>query len=171
MGFGVTNNPSQMAKTQDDIVAERIDAKPDLLEEEITFPGLHKIHLMGEGELIGFLTTVLKSRQLSRELDLTLGVDYKQTEKQVTVPRSSLLHTLEFGDAARVLAMALAAGGENCIGFRATINTSKDGVISSKLYVKTANKPPIGPTYDAQGNIEAEGDPEFEPRMILTSKP
>jgi hypothetical protein len=172
MGFGVgTQQPSAMAKTQADLVAERVEAKPDLLEEEVTYPGLQKIHLMGEGELMEFFTTVLKSRVFVRELDLTLGDAYESTEKQVNVPKSNLLHTMEFGDVARVLVMALASGGENCIGFRAVISVDKEGEITSKLYVRTANKPVHGPTYDSAGNIDVEGDPEFSPKMKITSKP
>ena len=171
MGFGVGSQPSATAKTQADLVAERIEAKPDLLEEEVTFPGLQKIHLMGEGELIEFFTTVLKSRVFVRELELTLGEEYAMTEKQVSVPKSNLLHTMEFGDVARVLTMTLAAGGESCIGFRAVISVDKEGTITSKVYTRTANKPVCGPTYDSAGNVAEEGDSEFSPRMMITSKP
>jgi hypothetical protein len=171
MVFGVGTSPSQTAKTQDDLVAERTEAKPDLLEEEVAFPGLQKIHLMSEGEMIQFFTTILKSRVFVRELDLTLGEDYKYTEKQVSIPKSNQLHLLEFGDVARVLTMALATGGENCIGFKAVITMDKEEKITSKLYVKVANKPVHGPIYDAVGEVEVEGDPEFSPKMTITSKP
>jgi hypothetical protein len=171
MGFGVGSQPSATAKTQADLVAERIEAKPDLLVEEVTFPGLQKIHLMGEGELIEFFTTVLKSRVFVRELELTLGEDYKCTEKQVNVPKSNSLATMEFGDVARVLVMALAAGGDACIGFKAVITVDKEGNIGSKVFVKTTDGPVHGPIYDPAGNVEVEGDPEFSPRMTVTSKP
>ena len=67
--------------------------------------------------------------------------------------------------------MALASGGDNCIGFKAVIDINKEGDISSKLYIKTASKPVHGPIYDNQGNVEVEGDPEFKPKMVVTSKP
>jgi hypothetical protein len=171
MGFGAASQPSATAKTQADLVAERVEAKPDLLEEEVVFPGLQKIHLMGEGELVEFFTTILKSRVFIRELNLTLGEDYESTEKQVNIPKSNLLHTMEFGDVARVLTMALAAGGENCIGFRAVINVDKEGNITSQLYTRSTGKPVHGPIFDAVGNVEVEGDPEFCPKMTITSKP
>lgn len=171
MGFGVTAPPGGMAKTQADLVAERVEAKPDLLVEEITLPGLQKIHLMHEGDLVEFFTTVLKSRVFIRELELTLGKDYESIEKQITIPRSNQLHTMEFGDVARVLTMALAAGGESCIGFRAVISTDKEGLITSELYSRTTKKPVCGPIYDDAGNVEVEGDPEFSPAITVTSKP
>ena len=171
MGFGTISNPSEMAKTQDDLVAERVKAKPDIIEEEMDLPGLPNIHLMGEGELINFLTTALKTRRNVRGMELTLGEDYEQTEKQITIPKSNTLHSLEYGDVARVLAMALAAGGENCIGFRTVTVVDSEGEISSRLYTKTAKKPPIGPSFDAKGSLVSEGDSEFCPKMILISKP
>lgn len=171
MTFGTMSDTSPTAKTQDDLVAERTPANPDTLEEEMDLPGLANIHLMGEGELINFLTMALKIRRNIRGIDLTLGEDYKQTEKQITIPKSSSLHSLEYGNVARVLAMALVSGGENCIGFRSAITMDKEGKVSSILYAKTAKKPPIGPAFDDRGNLTAEGDPEFSPRLILTSKP
>jgi hypothetical protein len=171
MGFGGTAAPSDMAKTQADIVAERIEAKPKMIEEEVVFPGLQKIHLMGEGELVEFLTMILKSRVFIRELSLTLGEDYKCTEKQITIPKSNMLHTLSFSDVARVLTMALASGGDTCIGFRAIINVDKEGDIASRLYCRTTDKPVHGPMFDEDGNVMAEGDPEFSPKMVITSKP
>lgn len=171
MGFGVGVNPPATAKTQADLVAERVEAKPDLLVEEVTFPGLQKIHLMGEGEIIEFFTTVLKSRVFVRELELTLGEGYSITEKQVNIPKSNQLHTMEFGDVARVLTMALAAGGENCVGFKAVITVDKEGNIGSRLFVRTTSGSVHGPIYDPAGNVEVEGDPEFSPKMIITSKP
>ncbi len=173
MGFGQGLQPaaSSTAKTQADLVAERIEAKPDMMEEDVAYPGLQKIHLMGEGELVQFFTTVLKSRVFVRELELTLGEEYVMTQKQVNIPKSNLLHTMEFGDVARVLTMALAVGGDNCIGFKAVISTDKEGTITSKLYTRTANKAVHGPIYNSDGEVESEGDPEFCPKMTITSKP
>jgi hypothetical protein len=171
MVFGKTTSAMQSARTQDDLVAERIEAKPDLLEEDVEFPGLQMVHLMTEGELIDFFTMVLKSRLHIRQVELTLGENYKTTEKQVTVPKSDRLHSMEFGEAARVLVMALGAGGDNCIGFRASIAADREGNISSKLYVKVADKKAHGPTFDEAGNEDIPGDPEFDPRLVITSKP
>ena len=171
MAFAGSNGPSQMAKTQADLVAESMEAKPKLVDEEVVFPGLQKIHLMGERELVEFFTMVLKSRVHIRELSLVLGDDYQYTEKQVNVPKSNMLHTLEFGDVARVLTMALASGGSNCVGFRAIISTDKEGDIASKVYVRTTKEPVHGPQFDDKGNLIMEGDSEFCPKLTVTSKP
>lgn len=165
------NQGSQMAKTQQDLVAERTEAKPDVLEEEMHLPGLPKIHLMEESELIQFFTMVLKSRPRIREINLTLGEGYEQTQKQVTVPKSNQLHVLAFEEVARVLVMALASGGKNCLGFKAVISSEGDGKISSKLYVRVANKAIHGPVFDENDNVAEEGDPEFDPKLIITCKP
>jgi len=171
MGFSAKRKASPMAKTQDDVVAERTEAKPDLLEEEVNYPGLPQVHLMGEGDLVDFFTMVLKSRIFIREVDLTLGKAYNCTEKQITLPKSSILHTLEFAEAARVFVMALAAGGDNCLGFRAVIVPDQEGNVTSKLYLKTADKPVVGPTYDNDGAMDTMGDEEFKPVLKLVSKP
>lgn len=170
MGFG-GNTPSALAKTQADIVAESIEAKPDLLDEDMSLPGLPQIHLMSESQLMGFFETVLKTRPLIRKIELTLGKDYNTTERQVAIPNSDKLHSLSFKDVARVLTMSLAAGGEACLGFKAVISTNEQQEVSSKLYIKTADKPVVGHTYDEKGEIVEYGDEEFNPQLIVTCKP
>jgi len=170
MGFGVTSGGSG-ATTQNDIVDERTESKPNLSDEELFLPGLPQIHTMSEGEMVEFFTTVLKTRTMIRGVELTLGEGYTFTERQSSVPRSNLLHSMGFADAANVLTMALASGGDNCIGFKATIDVDKEGSIMSRIWVKIADKPVHGPVFNKAGEVELEGDKEFNPKLTVTFKP
>lgn len=175
MTFGGQRPVSSMAKTQADIVAERTEEKPHALQEELTFPGLQMIHLMNETQLIGFFTTVLKCRQSINEISITLGERYNTTERQVNVPNASKLGQLSYEDTARVIVMALGAGGNKCVGMRAVMNVTidTDGTqrATSQIFVKVADKAPCGPVYDEFGDPTTEYDEEFEPKLTITSRP
>ena len=171
MGFGIENNSGSSAKTQADLVNERMQSKPKLENEEMFSPGLPQIHTMGESALIAFFTMILKSRTSVRSLDLTLGSTYECTERLSSVPRSNTLHTLGVEDVARTLTMALAQGGGQCVGFRAVIESDSDGEVISRIFLKIASKDVHGPTFNAAGEVELEGDPEFAPQLYLGYRP
>jgi hypothetical protein len=169
MGFGVSGGVISGAKTQADLVAERTPIKPENLQESVTPPGLPLIHEMDSADLIAFFTMVLKSRTAIREVDLTLGEDYKYTEKRSSVPNADRLHTLEFGDVARVFASALSVDPK-IVGFRAIITMDQENNIQSKVFVKIGEKETNGPEYDTNGTLVKEGDKEFNPKLVITYK-
>lgn len=154
------------AKTQDDLVAADTELLPARMEEDMDhLPGLKKIHLMQEGELIGFFKMILKSRMYIREVELCMG-EYDYKEEQMRIPGATSLHTDSTDDVARTFAQAIASS-ENTIGFKATIDRSRDGATFSKLMVKLANEPVDVPTEWAQDGTPQNGDDKFSPTLTM----
>jgi hypothetical protein len=173
MNFGKTHlsDVGSWAKNQKDIVESKIEAIPDIYEEDIQFPGLGQIHLMSDKELVNFFSMVLKARGDVSKVELTLGESYEQKEKQIRVPRSDQLSSIEVAEAARVMTMALVNTEENVIGLTLEISMGPQNVPQSILKVKVSPQTITGPSSWDKNGKALDGDPEFSPRMRIWYSP
>ena len=167
MGFAVSHLRNVVgAKTQDDLVASDTPSMPPRMEEEMGhLPGLRKIHLMQEGELIGFFKMILKSRMFVREVELSLG-DYEYTEEQARIPGANNLHADSTDDIARTFAQVLASS-EQVIGFKATIDRSRENQVYSKLMIRLATEEVKTPTEWDHDGTPKDADEKFNPSLKL----
>ncbi|RLF67738.1 MAG: hypothetical protein DRN26_01545 [Thermoplasmata archaeon] len=163
--------PGSMAETQEDLVAERTEAKPERIEEVMNFPGVNVVHQMSESDLASFFTMALKSRPFVSEISFSLGEEYEYEETQSRIPASSELHNMPYEKVARVLTIALTADPRT-VGFRAAIETDAAGNFFSRIYIQHAKKLPKLPVINEEtGEVEQEGDKEFNPKLKLVYRP
>ena len=161
MGFNSTGSAlNSTAKTQADLVAERIEAKPEILTEDIETPGIAVMHEMSDTELVDFLAMVLKMRRNIFTVEITLGEEFKQTERQANVPNSGALHMLEYREVAQVLALALRSG-DQVMGLRAQVSTTGNATegATSRIFLKESTE-----------EIDPKSE-KFLPVLRLTYKP
>lgn len=156
------------AKTQDDLVREQTEAKPESAVEEIALPALSMIHTLSEGDMVEFFNTVLKLRPTIRLIEFSLGDDYITKDIPSRVPNSSMIHILSRGDLAKVFVACLGSDAK-MVGFRAEVTQDNQGVQRSSMTLRIGTTSPRGPTFDAKGNILEAGDKEFNPKLRLVS--
>lgn len=154
------------AQTQEDLVAARLPVQDEYQVEQLTFPTIAMLHTLREGEIVEFLTAVLRSRQNISEIVFKFG-NYKTTEVRSNAARSNALHTVSYENVANILTTVLLSSGNKCVGFRAVV--TRDGeVTSSKVFALMADRPAVGPEFNEQGEVIKQGDSEFDPTLTVT---